>query len=96
MRKRIFNVLFVSVFAVMLGLGIVAPLMPLYAENLGATGVWLGLIFAGFSLTRAIFTPIMGRLSDRRGRKRFIWEVLLYSGCWSVHILKTTLNAYSR
>jgi MFS family permease len=54
--------------------------MPLYAENLGATGVWLGLIFAGFSLTRAIFTPIMGRLSDRRGRKKFIsLGLFLYS-----------------
>jgi MFS family permease len=80
MRERIFNVLFVSVFAVMLGLGIVAPLMPLYAENLGATGLWLGMIFAGFSLTRAIFTPIVGRLSDRRGRKSFITlGLFLYS-----------------
>ena len=72
MIQRIFNVLFVAVFAVMLGLGIVAPLMPLYAESLGATGIWLGMIFSGFSLTRALFTPVMGKLSDRWGRKSFI------------------------
>jgi len=56
----------------MLGSGIVVPLLPLYAESLGASGVWLGAIFAGFSFSRTIFTPIFGRLSDRSGRKRFI------------------------
>lgn len=72
MKRRIFNVLFVSVFAAMLGLGIVAPLMPSYAESLGATGIWLGIIFAGFPLSRGIFMPIIGRISDRRGKRRFI------------------------
>ena len=76
--KQIFRVLFASVFAVMLGLGIVAPLMPLYAESLGATGLWLGLIFSGFSLTRAVFTPVMGRFSDRLGRKPFITAGLFF------------------
>ena len=77
MRRRIFNVLFISAFAAMLGLGIIAPLMPIYAKNLGATGIWLGIIFSGFSLTRAIFMPIIGRLSDKKGRKRFITSGLL-------------------
>jgi len=56
----------------MLGLGIVSPLMPIFAKNLGATGIWLGVIFAGFSLSRGIFMPIIGKRSDRKGRKRFI------------------------
>jgi len=77
MRRRIFNVLFISAFAAMLGLGIIAPLMPIYAKNLGATGIWLGIIFSGFSLTRAIFMPIIGRLSDKKGRKGFITSGLL-------------------
>jgi len=72
MKRRVFNVLFISVFASMLGLGIVAPLMPVYAESLGATGVWLGIIFAGFSLSRGIVMPVIGRISDRKGRKKFI------------------------
>ncbi len=70
--KRIFNVLFISVFATMLGLGIVSPLLPLYAENLGATGIWLGAVFSAFALSRSVFMPIVGRISDRRGRKKFI------------------------
>jgi len=53
----------------MLGVGIILPLLPIYAENLGATGVWLGIIFAGFSISRTIIMPVAGRLSDRRGRK---------------------------
>lgn len=80
MKKRIFSVLFISVFAAMLGLGIIAPLMPIYARSLGASGIWLGIIFSGYSLSRAIFMPIIGKLSDKRGRKKFITSgLLLYS-----------------
>ncbi|WP_292518749.1 MFS transporter [Methanoculleus sp.] len=72
--KRIYNVLFISVFATMLGLGVVSPLLPIYAENLGATGIWLGIIFSAFALSRSVFMPIIGRISDRRGRK---WIILI-------------------
>jgi MFS family permease len=64
----------------MLGLGIIAPLMSIYAESLGATGIWLGIIFSGFSLARVIFMPLIGRISDQRGRKFFITlGLFLYS-----------------
>lgn len=71
-RSSVFFVLFVSVFATMFGVGIVIPFLPIYAKSMGATGLWLGLIFAGFSVSRSIFMPIVGRLSDLRGRKIFI------------------------
>ena len=77
MIKQIFPILALSVFSSMLGVGIIAPLLPLYAENMGATGIWLGIIFAGFSISRAILMPIIGRLSDRNGRKLFICTGLL-------------------
>lgn len=72
--KRIYNVLFISVFATMLGLGIVSPLLPIYATSLGATGIWLGIIFSAFAFSRSIFMPVIGRISDRRGRK---WIILI-------------------
>jgi len=75
--KRIFSVLFLVLFVATLGLGIVAPLMPVFAESLGATGIWLGVIFSGFSISRVIFMPLIGRLSDSRGRKKFITAGLL-------------------
>lgn len=56
----------------MLGMGIVVPILPFYAETLGASGIWIGLIFSGFSISRFIFMPIVGSLSDKVGRKIFI------------------------
>ncbi len=62
----------------MLGIGIVAPILPLYAEqNLAASGIWIGLIFSGFGLSRTIASPIVGRISDVRGRKNFLIVGLL-------------------
>lgn len=77
MIKKVFPVLALSIFSSMLGVGIVAPLLPLYAEKMGATGIWIGTIFAGFSISRAIVMPIVGKLSDRSGRKVFLTVGLL-------------------
>jgi DHA1 family multidrug resistance protein-like MFS transporter len=84
MIKKIFPVLTLSIFASMLGVGIISPLLPLYAENMGATGIWIGMIFAGFSISRTIIAPFAGRLSDRRGRKLFIGIGLLSSSIISL------------
>lgn len=73
--------MFISVFSAMLGMGIVVPLMPIYAQNMGATGIWLGMIFSGFSLARLAFMPYVGKLSDRMGRRLFI---LLGLGIYSI------------
>jgi len=80
MIKKVFPILAVSIFSAMLGVGLIVPLLPLYAQDLGATGIQLGILFAGFAISQSIFTPIMGRLSDHRGRKIFlITGLLLYS-----------------
>ncbi len=70
--KKIFPILALSIFSSLLGVGIIAPLLPLYAEDLGASGIWLGVIFAGFSISRIFVTPVAGRLSDRQGRKMIL------------------------
>jgi MFS family permease len=67
---RAFAVLSISLFASMLGLGIVSPLMSIFAEDLGATGVWLGAIFSGYFLARALIMPFIGRLSDQWGKRK--------------------------
>lgn len=77
LNNRVLVVLPLSLFTAMVGLGIIAPLMPIYARSLGATGIWLGVILAGFSLSRIIFMPLVGKLSDRRGRKIFLCLGLL-------------------
>ncbi len=92
--RSIFNVLFITVFSAMIGLGIVIPLLPFYAESLGATGFWIGAIFSGFSLSRAIVMPIVGSISDRRGRKSFILAgLLLYTLLSLGYILATSVYA---
>ena len=72
MRSRPFIVLYVAVFVATFGISLVSPLLPVYAENLGATGVWIGFTFASFAITHSISGPLIGRLSDRYPRKPFI------------------------
>ena len=70
--NKIFPILGLSIFSSMVGIGIIAPLLPVYARDLGATGVWIGVIFAGYAISRTVVLPFVGRLSDRRGRKMVI------------------------
>ena len=70
--KKIFGTLFFSIFAAVTGVGIVVPLLPVYAHGLGASGLYIGLIFGSFSLSRTFFLPYFGRKSDQSGRKHLI------------------------
>ena len=97
MIKKVFPILAISIFSAMLGSGIIVPLLPLYARDLGATGIQLGILFAGFSISNSVFTPIMGRLSDRRGRKIFLcigllfYSVISLGYVWAADVLQLTL-----
>ncbi len=64
-----FGVLWSTVAIDLIGFGIVLPLLPRYARDLGATGTTIGLLVASFSLAQLVVAPIMGRLSDRIGRR---------------------------
>lgn len=68
----ILYLLSVSVGVAMIGLGIIWPLIPVYALELGAGGFLVGLIIASFNVSRTLVSPFAGRLSDRWGRKKFI------------------------
>jgi DHA1 family multidrug resistance protein-like MFS transporter len=67
-RKNLYILAF-SLVVVMLGFGIVIPIMPFYVERLGAGGTELGLLVASYAVMRLICGPIWGSLSDRIGRK---------------------------
>ncbi len=75
--KKIFCILFFALFSTITGVGIVVPLLPVYAHDLGASGIYIALIFSAFSLSRTCFLPIFGRQSDKKGRKPFIIAGLL-------------------
>jgi MFS family permease len=81
MHRRAFTVLFIAVFASTMGVGFIGPLLPLYARDLGAAGLSLGMIFAGFSMARFLLAPFIGRLSDKYGRRIFLATgLILLSG----------------
>ena len=61
--------IFGVVFIHLVGFGIVIPVLPLYAERFGASALVIGLLLGVYSLMQAIFSPILGRLSDRVGRR---------------------------
>ncbi|WP_022665518.1 MFS transporter [Desulfospira joergensenii] len=71
-HKTIFLTLFFSIFSTVTGVGIVVPLLPIYAHDLGAAGIYVAMIFGSFSISRTFFLPFFGRLSDQKGRKPFI------------------------
>lgn len=56
-------------FLVYVGFGIIIPVLPFYAEDIGASPTELGLLMAVYSLMQLLFAPMWGRISDRIGRK---------------------------
>jgi len=67
--------LFSVVFVDMLGFGLILPLLPYIASNWGASPTIIGLIGAAYPLGQFLGAPIVGRFSDRFGRK----PLLLFS-----------------
>jgi DHA1 family multidrug resistance protein-like MFS transporter len=67
--KRNLYILTFVLFVVMLGYGIVIPILPFYTESMGAGGTELGLLVASYAVMRLICGPVWGGLSDRLGRK---------------------------
>ena len=72
MLSRPFLVLFGAVLVASMGISMVSPILPVYAEDLGASGIWIGLTFSIFAVTQTLVSPFAGRWSDRYGRKPFI------------------------
>jgi MFS family permease len=80
MPRQILITVLLSVFIALLGVGIIIPVMPVFATELGAGGLALGMIIAVFSVTRGVLQPVIGNLSDRLGRKSFLVAGLFVYG----------------
>lgn len=65
------------IFTDMLAFSLVIPSLPFVVTQFGGTGIALGLLFTGYSLAQFVAAPILGRLSDRVGRRPLLLWALL-------------------
>lgn len=79
-QRRALTVLFITVFIDLVGFGIVIPLLPLYAESMGASPMAVTALVAVYSLMQFAFAPWWGQLSDRIGRRPVLLIGLFGSG----------------
>jgi DHA1 family tetracycline resistance protein-like MFS transporter len=61
--------IFLVVFIDLLGFGLILPLLPFYAGEYGASDFVIGLLAAAYALAQFFGAPLLGRLSDRYGRR---------------------------
>jgi len=82
MKRSPLVVIFTTVFIDLVGFGIVIPVLPFYAEGsrFGATPRTVGLLFASYSVMQLIFAPILGRLSDKHGRRPVLLVSIIGTG----------------
>ncbi|MDQ3180196.1 MAG: MFS transporter [Acidobacteriota bacterium] len=74
-------IIFITVFIDLVGFGMVIPILPFFAETepFNATPFEIGLLLASYSVMQFIFSPILGRLSDKYGRRPVLFLSLLGS-----------------
>ncbi len=90
LNKKIFSALFFSMLTTVTGVGIVVPLLPVYGHSLGASGLYISMIFGSFSISRTFLLPWFGRISDKTGRKPFIVGGLLAYALVSIAFIFST------
>ncbi|HKP81829.1 MAG TPA: MFS transporter [Pyrinomonadaceae bacterium] len=82
MKRSPLVVIFTTVFIDLVGFGIVIPVLPYYAEGtaFNATPRTVGLLFASYSIMQLIFSPVLGGLSDKRGRRPVLLLSIIGTG----------------
>jgi len=75
-RSRL-AVIFVTVLIDLIGFGIVLPILPMYAQRFGAHGIGYGALVFVFSAMQFLSTALLGRLSDRVGRRPILLTTML-------------------
>ncbi len=78
--NRNIAILFFTLVVMMIGFGIIIPLLPFYVIEMGGSGISMGILMAIFSLMQFLFSPFWGDLSDRYGRKPILMIGILGNG----------------
>ena len=74
------NLLMLTVLIDMTGFGMIIPLIPFYAQRFASGAAGIGVLIASYSVMQLLFSPVLGRISDTRGRR----PVLIFSILTSV------------
>ncbi len=69
MKRRQLASIFLVVFVDLLGFSLILPLLPYYADSLGASSLVVGLLVSSYAAAQLFGAPLLGRLSDRFGRR---------------------------
>jgi len=77
-RSRL-GVIFVTVVIDLIGFGIILPILPVYAQRFGAQGIGYGALVFVFSAMQFVATALLGRLSDRIGRRPILLTTMLFN-----------------
>src|SRR3989440_10852529 len=75
-RSRL-SVIFFTILVDLIGFGIIIPILPYYAQRLGAGGFGLGALMGVYSLMQFVATAVLGRTSDRVGRRPILLTTML-------------------
>src|SRR3989442_2101269 len=75
-RSRL-SVIFFTVFIDLVGFGIVLPILPYYAQHFGARGLLFGMLVGAYSGMQFLATAVLGRLSDRVGRRPILLTTMV-------------------
>lgn len=76
-NRRNLVILFYTMVVIMLGFGMVIPILPFYIKSFGASGSALGALMATYAVMQFLFSPVWGGLSDRYGRKPVLMAGIL-------------------
>jgi DHA1 family tetracycline resistance protein-like MFS transporter len=79
-KKSPLPIIFLTIFIDLVGFGIVFPVLPLYAERFGASTFTIGALVAIFSAMQLMAAPLLGKLSDRVGRRPVLLISIFGSG----------------
>jgi len=72
MKNKQLLTIFLIVFIDLLGFGIILPLLPYITEKYGGNPFEVGMLASTYSFFQLIAAPLLGRLSDRYGRKKIL------------------------
>jgi MFS family permease len=82
------------VFLDLLGFGIIIPILPFYVRSFGLSDLFIGLLAASYSFAQFVAAPMLGRISDERGRRPILMLSVGVSGvAWTIFGLAAEVDA---